>query len=245
MPLRRANVVASPATEQAELPLVDHSAPLDHTEETGTEETGSETAPPPARSSVPAPIPHHAMAPVQAADDDDGFGALDNKIGFGSFPIVKLDKEDFFVGDKKYGKEFFCVVMGAKPKVLYKEAGTQDTEFLFYSYDNVRDISGRSVQDQLREWESKGIKWETKEYMECVVREMVPTDKTQANFTEGKVCLLNVAPASVSRLAGYRLEVKAYGGMSAVITRCVAGDIVSVGKTTFYPWNFEYVCNYS
>lgn len=225
---------SQPATEAAPAP-----PPIE------TPATPEPTAQELATTSAPLPAIPAGGGMVPVADDDDGFGSLDNKVGFGSFPIVKLDKEDFFLGDKKYGKEFYCVILGVKPKILYKEAGKQDTEYLFYTYDNVKDVSNRSVQAQLREWETKGIKWETKEYMECVAREQIPVDKELSDFNDGKVVLLNVAPASVARLAGYRLEVKPRGGMARVITRCIAGDMVTVGKTTFYPWNFEYVGDYA
>jgi hypothetical protein len=62
-----------------------------------------------------------------------------------------------------------------------------------------------------------------------------------------ELVLLNVAPASVSRLAGYKQRLKIRGQkLNEVITKLTLGKKLTPkgGKKTFYPWEFKLVGKY-
>lgn len=233
------NTAAAPAAPKVE----DTTKAADPVEEEEEEEvaeetaTGSEDDTPAA--AVPAVPGNHPMAAAKEVVQD-GFNSLDNKLGFGSFPIVKLDKDVFFRGEKNIGKEVHCIMMGARSKFLYKEKGVRNTKNLFYTYDHVTHGTGTKVADTLREWKVKGIEVEQKEYQEVIAMHLEPL--ANGKFKPIGHVLLNVPPASASRLGGYRMEVTQFMGkpLSGVVTVCKAGDLVKMQNDSFYPWNFEY-----
>lgn len=173
---------------------------------------------------------------------NDGFSALDGKTGFGSWPILKLDKTTFMVGDKDAGPEVFGVISGLREKYLYREAGKQQTENLFYSYDHQTHGTGKSVQATLKEWAAKGIKYEVKTYMEGGFLRVVKADN--GNWKREKLCMLSIPPASIARLAGYRDELAMFHDgktLAQVVTRCYAGENIKLdGGINFRPWEFEF-----
>lgn len=171
-----------------------------------------------------------AMQPAEA----DGFDGLDNAIGFGSFPIVKLDKDKFVGIGKDELDEFTCVLMQGREKYVFKA----DDDHLVYSYDCITGTDGRSLDAHFGEWRDEGVTNEISRsrYFECVAQ-LVDTARA------GELVLLSVAPASVARLAGYRAVLKAKGlKMQDVATKCCKGQKITVGgNKTFYPWEFLFV----
>lgn len=168
---------------------------------------------------------------VAGAKVDDGFSALDEEIGFGSFPMVKLDK-DVFVVEKAEHREFLCRIIGARPKWVYKA----DDDHLAYSYDQVVSTSGKDLKAIQAEWKANGLKdVEVSKYMECAAQFLTPGDHFE------KLVLLSVAPASIKRLGGYRAELQITGQkLDETVTRVFPGAKVQVNpKISFYPWNFE------
>lgn len=163
---------------------------------------------------------------------DDGFGALDDQIGFGSFPMVKLDKNTFVIENAEYS-ELLAVMFQARSKWIYKV----DDENFVYSYDNVNDLSGKPLSAKIREWKAQGLgDHSSSMYME-VAAKIVSEGKHK-----GKLVLLNVAPASVKRLGGYRAELKFKNRtLSQVVTRIYPGSLIKLNaKISFHPWNFEF-----
>jgi hypothetical protein len=59
----------------------------------------------------------------------------------------------------------------------------------------------------------------------------------------GRFAILSIPPASARRISGYRMEIRAIHGVSLdkVVTRCLKGSKVTVGKNTFYPWDFSFI----
>lgn len=229
---------ASPAPAEATPTLHDTSVPV---EEAAAAPVPQVQSAPSHAVAAPLPaIPGHGGLPAIADDEDDGFSNLDDRMGFGSFPIIKLDKNLFALGDRDIGSEIFVQLLGSRDKTFYKERGKAKSEYMFYTYDNIKDISGRDVAAVLAEWKAKGIDWDTKAYSECVAKLL---KKTATGFEAAGVVLLNVAPASVARLSGYRFEIKNFKHkkVGQVITRVFPGDkITTKTKETFYPWNFEF-----
>jgi hypothetical protein len=174
----------------------------------------------------------------QIDEDDADFGDIDGNIGYGSFPIVKLQNGKLVMGEGGEEVESFkCVLLGLKKRWLYKSDSTDDAE-IFYSYDKLTDTSGRTVEARLAEWESEGFdkdKFECKEYAEVM-----------AQIVEGslsnKITLLSVPPASIKRLAGLKAEIKYIHktSLKKVITKVSVGKSIKVGSKSFNPWQFDF-----
>lgn len=208
---------------------------------------------PPAVTAVRAPVTNPVQTTAAAGTpavrqnamagmEGDGFGALDGEIGFGSFPIIKLDKDKFDVNGKEV-EEFTCVMLSARDKWIHK-VKEGDNEEIFYTYDGVVDTSNNSINDRYAGWMAAGfpvdeqgkLKVDVRKYVEVVVR-MVDTEMA------GTLALLSIPPASIKRLGGYRAEVNLAHkvSLSEVQTKCVKGAKVQVNpKISFYPWNFKF-----
>lgn len=173
---------------------------------------------------------------------NDGFNALDGKTGFGSWPILKLDKTTFMVGDKDVGTEVFVIISGLRSKYLYREKGKQQTENLFYTQDHRTHGTGKSVAATLKEWSAKGIVHEVKEYMEGGALRVVK--QADGTWKREKLCMLSIPPASIARLSGYREELAMFHDgktLAQVVTRCYAGENIKLdGGINFRPWEFEF-----
>lgn len=178
--------------------------------------------------------------------EDDGFGALDDQIGFGSFPMVKLDKNKFVVERSEFDT-LDVRLMSARPKYAFKakvdsnpKTKASDDDPMVYSYDGVTATSGISLDAIKKEWAAQGFMHAEKStYMECAA------EIVSENQYEGRIVLLNVAPASTKRLGGYRAEVKLKGHkLSDVVTTIFPGDKIEIdSKKNFYPWNFKLAAN--
>jgi hypothetical protein len=184
--------------------------------------------------------PMAVSAPRSHADSGevDGFSDLDDDIGFGSFPIIKLENGKLVLGEAGEEVEsFLAVILGMKRRYLYKSEPGDDAE-IFYSYDKQVDTSGRSVESRLAEWEADGHpkeKFEIKEYVELMAQ------LKSTAFTD-RLCMLSIPPASIKRLSGYRQELKYVNGtaFTKCITKVSVGKKIKYGTTTFNPWQFDF-----
>ena len=240
---------AAPAAAAAPAPAAS-TALQDHSEDAPWEEgqDGAQAAAQAPAAPAAAPAAPRAGTTVAAPDatggksgigaiavlQNDGFGDLDEEIGFGSFPIIKLDKNKFVVEEEEVD-EFHCVMLQSRDKWIYKA----DDDNLFYSTDNEHDSAGRTVEERINEWVAAGFKREkieSRKYKEVAVK-MLDTKLA------GSMALLSVPPASVRRLGGYRAEVGVAHGVTLrqVVTKVLPGAKVQVNpKISFYPWNFKF-----
>lgn len=171
--------------------------------------------------------------------EPDNFGELDDNIGYGSFPIVKLENGKLCFSDSDLEVENFeCVILGVKKRWLYKSEPGDEAE-VFYSYDKQTDTAGRSVNVRLDEWKAEGYdpeKFEIKEYVETMAK------VTSGEFAN-RLVLLSVPPASTKRLAGVKQELKFIHklALDKSVIKVSVGKKVKVGSTSFNPWNFDFV----
>lgn len=251
---KTAKPISLNAAPAAAVPAPAEATLQDHTDAPAAEGSAPWEDSPPAVTAVRAPV----TAPVQttaatsgtpavrpnamAGMEDDGFGALDGEIGFGSFPIIKLDKDKFDVNGKEV-EEFTCVMLSARDKWIHKVKEGENEE-IFYTYDRIVDTSNNSINDRYAGWIAAGypvdeqgkLKVDVRKYVEVVVR-MVDTEMA------GTLALLSIPPASIKRLGGYRAEVSLAHkvSLSQAHTKCVKGAKVQVSpKISFYPWNFKF-----
>lgn len=168
------------------------------------------------------------------------FGSLDGKLGFGSFPQVKLDKADFVVGDNEGElKEFDFHAMGAQSRWIYKA----DKDTFFFTYDGVTSTAGQPISEIIADWKAQGktLK-EKREYQEVYGHIL------NGEFAH-RMVILSVPPASVPRLSGLRAEIGAFKKtkegkpceLNDVAIRVSVGPkITTKAKDTFYPWAFAF-----
>lgn len=216
--------------------LEDSSVEVAQEEETASNETGTTVS----TDVKPTGISTHV------APSDDGFGDLDDQIGFGSFPIVKLDKDKFIVGDASLD-QIDCIIMSVRKKYLFKVkqgSGDNEQESICYSYDGIHDTSGNPLSSVFEEWKEEGFESDPSrsDYMEAVAQ----LADEAAGELNGQLVLLSVPPASVKRLAGYRAQLKVVYRQKPqqVITRCMKAPLVKITpKISFYPWDFKKVGN--
>lgn len=196
---------------------------------------GSATVSAPQALAVPPAQNRSLMSRVGM--EDDGFGDMDGDLGFGSFPIVKLDKDKFEVQGESLD-DFECILLQSKDKWIIKASKASEAPF-FYTYDMITDVSGNSVEQKKREWEAAGYprtEFEEKRYKEVLA-------KMLSGKFSGKLVLLSVPPASINRLGGYRAELSvSHRYLNRVITKCSKGDKIKISNNiSFYPWTFSYV----
>lgn len=227
----------------------------DHSEEASSAPVTRQAAPAPSPSrQMAAPRPTNSpLANVAPVEEDDGFSDLDDQIGFGSFPILILDKAEFVIGETSLGNSVDVILQQSRKKHLYKEGGKEQSDYVVYSYDDpknedgsmktyeeIYDTSGKKLSQVFAEWAEEGVDIdaiEHKQYSEAVA--MVLKD---GEF-KGQLVLLSIPPASIKRFAGYRAELKTIRRctLRQAVTRLVPGNKVKVDKITFHPWNFKFV----
>jgi hypothetical protein len=222
-------------TRPAEMPETD--AAFDRTGQTVAAQTA---APAPATGSAVATQGGARGLSILDGVRSEAFSSLDNKIKYGSFPTIKLDKHLFVIKDGEEVTEFLCHILATRPKWIYKTEKTEKgSEELFYSYDQQLATNGRKVEDILADWRADGLKLkECREYEECVVL-------MHSTSLEGEMALLSVPPASTGRLSGFRTQQNLLRKveLDKVITRVKTGaKITTKSKDTFYPWDFKFVC---
>lgn len=172
-----------------------------------------------------------------------GFEDVDDDIGYGSYPVLKLDGKDFMCEGETY-ETVDVVLLEQRNKFLYKaRPGKQDEEVpVAYSYDERTTVTGRPLTELFAEWQDAGEMEEGASPIVAKYKEVVAEVRNTGTELDGELVLLSVPPASRSRLAGYikKLAMKRMVPQS-VITRCQPGNKVVRGKTSFYPWDFRLV----
>lgn len=227
-----------------ELALQDHSM-----------DVPDEDAPPVSPIATTPPRAATAVATREPREDDE-YDDLESEVGFGSYEIMKLDKHEYICGEHTFdGRTGVQVIIhGSKRKFLHKPrkgTGDDDDMPLAYSYDNERATDGRPLEEHYKEWQEAGhmepgAKAFVSRYRECGAQIVMP-----GHPLDGDMVLLNVAPASVTRLAGYSQKIKLKThpktgkplALRDVVTLLTLGKKVQPKGTskTFFPWEFKLV----
>jgi hypothetical protein len=176
--------------------------------------------------------------------NDDSFDDLDQDLGFGSFPMVKLDKDVFVTSDGDEFDHLDVILKRMSRKTLIKARAGQDDDIPFvYTYNNETALDGRSVADHLREWREDGDMPAGADPIKAEYLEVLAEVCGSGNEAyDGEMVILNIAPASKRRLAGYKLKLQAKGlAMHKVVTRVIAGAKITKGNKSFHPWDFKLV----
>lgn len=198
------------------------------------------------RSTLPAeanantaviPADHKPQNTVMAGLAEDGYEGLE--LGFGSFPILKLENEGIFVDtdENEYGKSFHAVIFPTRSKYVLKNTKcTPKEEEVYYSYDRVNCTDGTPLQAIIDEWAAEDWGYEIKHYLEA------PAQIVGGDFDDEMV-MLSVPPASRNKLSGYFYtnRMKKRGSADSYVTECFVGKKVTSTDHDFYPWKFKYV----
>lgn len=225
------------------------------------DEGGTRTLPavPPSKQEVVPAKPQSSRAMAVADAEDDEFDNLGQEVGFGSFPIVKLDKAELVCADLNVtAKSIDGVIMKGRRKYLYKASREQDEERLAYSYHdtdtdgNILTADGRKLIDVIAEWKEDGkVDVVRSRYYECMLHVLdVECEKKSATEDAraalvGELVLTSIAPSSVQRLAGFQQKLKLKKGqpkLRDVVTRLSAGSKITPKKNpanTYFPWDFK------
>lgn len=161
----------------------------------------------------------------------EGFEGLE--IGYGSFPILKLDGESFMLDDEVLKeKEIPMIISQSRSKFIIKEKA-EETDNFIYSYDGIVDTKGVSVETFKALMKSKGNQIETKTYLEAVA------EIVDGEF-EGEFVLLSIPPSSLKRFSGYGVKVMHKFGVSPnkVVTQVSVGKKIVKDKKSWSPWKF-------
>ena len=204
-----------------------------------------------------------SRAQVVETEDRQTFGDLDDEVGFGSFPMVKLKDEMFEITNTEIKVSGLDgVIVGARKKVLYKASDDENDDRVAYSYDQTNEhgqvltANGRILDDVIEEWKEDGevtlkqSKYYEAQFMVLNVFHDAPAKQTAAREAlNGQIVLLSIAPSSVARLSGMKQTLKmrklksgARATLDKVVTRITAGAKVVPGgdnKKAFHPWDFK------
>ncbi len=181
----------------------------------------------------PAPPAAGAVATLQGGlpTTGDKFAAFDNKLGFGAFPRVKLDKDKFAVGEEGEIDDFLFKSFGAASRYAYKNEAKE----VFFSQDGITATDGRTVESIIADWNAEGSPLVSRsEYVDVF-------GKILSGQFEGTYVVLSVPPVSVSRLAGLRAILQQTEGkdLNDVTLKIEKGAKIKTKKgDTFYPWKF-------
>ena len=199
-----------------------------------------------------------AKAVAEVADADDEFENLDQEIGFGSFPIIKLDKHELICADLGVtAKTIDGVILKGRRKFLYKASKDKEEERIAYSYHDrdtegeVLTADGRRLSSVIAEWKEDGtVELIRSRYYECMLHVLDVQCEKESHTQDarkaivGELVLTSIAPSSVQRLAGYQQKLKLRKGqpkLRDVVTRLSAGAKITPKKNpdnTYFPWNF-------
>jgi hypothetical protein len=173
--------------------------------------------------------------------DAQGFEGLE--FGFGSFPIITLQNTGRFESSDggDMGTSFQCIVLGSKPKWVYKNGAPKQQEDYFYTFDQQTTLGGERVADVLARWQAAGWTPEVKKYLD-VQAQLVTNDQDN-----GTLVLLSIPPTSIPRFSGYlaTLRQRNNASPSEVVTTVQLGDKVTKAKHPFHPWAFNFAAKLS
>lgn len=169
---------------------------------------------------------------------EEGFAEVE--LGFGAFPMVTLPAEGtFMINDEELGKEFDATLLGSRLKFVYRNS--DDDDAVEFSYDNPKEVDeakltkadGTLLKPTLDQWRAEGADVEVKRYLECPAL-------IHGGDHEGEMVMLSVAPSSVQKFEGYRVQLNFRGqSVKDVVTTIYVGAKVTKAKKPFYPWAFK------
>lgn len=219
-------------------------------------ETTAGKVPATTRPATGTAVTTSSSASVLDDSDDDGFGDLDQDLGFGSFPMVKLDGNMFVVNGEEY-KTLDVQLLQTKQKMMVKARAGEDCNALTFTYidnnvdprklrpeeiQNLVATDGTLISDHCEQWVEDGEMEEGAKPVTSVYREVIARVFNTGTDLDGSLVILNVAPASKSRLAGYRkaLQINKLK-LTEVLTRLQPGPKIVKGSKSFYPWDFKLI----
>lgn len=211
------------------------------------------------KSTAVAPQASKAVAANQVISQaaDNGFDGLE--LGFGSFPMIKLENEGQFADsdDNELGKHIRAVLQQSTPVYLYKQEGNEDGP-IAYSYDreNLTSYKGsegddfKTVAEIKAAWVEEGYDLEEKKYLEVVAtvcedhEEFIEGDVPEGlEDIEGETVMFRLAPASLKAFSGKvaTLQMKKQPIQGATMDFLVGKKRKSGNGKTYFPWKFRLV----
>lgn len=165
-------------------------------------------------------------------------GFTDLTLDFTSFPTVTLNKGKFSTAEhKSFGTEFEFLIMQRRKTWLFRGELDRDTPAeLVYSNDQVTaNKDGRPITEYQEDWDSRGWKWEKKEYV-MVMGTMIDGPH------EAEIVQLQISPTSIGRLDGFLVTValKKEDPRTTPV-RVTVGEEIGQGIKAFNPWVFKRV----
>lgn len=233
------SAVTEDTNEQGNLFLEEADAPEQAQASNDPEQVQTSQEAAPVRASVPAVT--NANLTLGHRHDDDGFGAsMDADIGFGSFPIIKLDGNVLSCESGEFDHLVVRAIRAQSKYLIKARTSNEDGVPFVYSYDNVIGLDGRSISDHCREWVEDGEMQAGSDPVISEYRELIVEVVSGADELTGEIVILNVSPGSRARLAGYNASLKLRGkDITQVHTLVKAGPKLSKGKNSWYPWSFS------
>ncbi|CAM0049526.1 hypothetical protein VPHK404_0087 [Vibrio phage K404] len=212
-----------------------------------------------AESTAVAPKASKAVAANQVISQaaDSGFEGLE--LGFGSFPMIKLENEGQFADsdENELGKHIRAVLQQSTPVYLYKQEGNEDGP-IAYSYDrntltSYKGSEGdefKTVAEIKAAWEEEGYELEEKKYLEVVAticedhEEFIEGDVPEGlEDIEGETVMLRLAPASLKAFSGKvaTLQMRNLPIQGATMDFLVGKKRKTNNGKVYFPWKFRLV----
>lgn len=206
-----------------------------------------------------APKESKAVAANQVISQaaDNGFDGLE--LGFGSFPMIKLENEGQFADsdENELGKHIRAVLQQSTPVYLYKQENNEDGP-IAYSYDRntLTSYKGdegedfKTVAEIKAAWAEEGYDLEEKKYLEVVAtvcedhEEFIEGDVPEGlEDIEGETVMFRLAPASLKAFSGKvaTLQMRNQPIQGATMDFLVGKKRKSNGGKTYFPWKFRLV----
>ena len=212
-----------------------------------------------AESTAVAPKASKAVAANQVISQaaDSGFEGLE--LGFGSFPMIKLENEGQFADsdENELGKHIRAVLQQSTPVYLYKQESNEDGP-IAYSYDrntltSYKGSEGdefKTVAEIKAAWEEEGYELEEKKYLEVVAticedhEEFIEGDVPEGlEDIEGETVMLRLAPASLKAFSGKvaTLQMRNLPIQGATMDFLVGKKRKTNNGKVYFPWKFRLV----
>lgn len=245
---------ATPVEEKVQTAVVDDTPYLDSSVEESTAATVVAVVDQPRTGQLVTahPIPE---------DEDDGFGDLDQDLGWRSFPMFKLSGNLFESTEGHTLPSLDVVIHKQRRKAAIKARnGQEDGIPMAYAYvpEGVRDeqVDFMSLQatdytpvsEHVAQWKSEGEMEPNGSPVVSIYVELLVSVYNTGSDLDGEMAILNIAPMSKNKLAGYRQTLIQKGRVSRgkayrldeVLTKVQPGAKIQKGKNTWYPWDFKF-----
>lgn len=193
------------------------------------------------RANVPAKATGGAMQTYDNSGADGGFDELDGEVGFGSFPMLVLDKGEFTCEEHTFS-ELAVIFCSTREKWFHKAEASNETRPMTYSYDGIHGMDGRPLEDHFAEWEEAG--YDRSGFIKNKYREVAARVIDTGTDLDDRMVILSVSPTGIPKLAGYNTYLKSLGlDIRHVVTKLSRGAKQTNKKngSTWYPWNFSFL----